>query len=199
MMTRHLRAAVLLCFLALLLPTLAWADDPGFVRMWEAAQQARPSVLSSTSRIAPRDEPGQPLLVHGQFLQPDGQPAANVVVFAYQTDASGVYSRKGDPGAPWRLKGWALTDDAGRFELSTIRPGPYPGRAIPAHIHLNVVTRCCGRQSTDLMFEDDPLATPDYRLRFERAGEHGLYSPVRRKNGVQHVEFTVQLRTRGDF
>lgn len=199
MMTRDLRAAVPLCFLTLLLPIVARAYDPDFIRMWEAAQRSKPSVLSSTSRIAPRDEPGQPLVVHGQLRQPDGQPAAHVIVFAHQTDASGVYARKGDLHAPWRLKGWAITDAAGRFEFSTVRPGPYPGRSIPAHIHLSVVTRCCGRQFMDLMFEDDPLATSDFRLRFERAGEHGIYSPVRQESGVQHVEFTVQLRTRGDF
>jgi protocatechuate 3,4-dioxygenase, beta subunit len=199
MMTRDLRVVVQLCFLALLLPIVARADDPGFIRMWEAAQRARPSVLSSTSRMAPRNEPGQALVVHGQVLQSDGKPASRVVVFAYQTDASGVYARKGDPGAPWRLKGWALTDASGRFEFSTIRPAAYPGHSIPAHIHLTAITDCCGRQFTDLMFEDDPLATPEYRLRFERAGEHGVYLPVRQENGVQHVELTVKLRTRGDF
>jgi intradiol ring-cleaving dioxygenase-like protein len=199
MMTRDLRAAVPLSFLMLLLPTLARASDSDFVRMWEAAQRARPSVLSSTSRITGRDEPGQPLVVHGQILQSDGKPASNVIVFAYQTDASGVYAPKGDPGAPWRLKGWARTDASGRFEFSTIRPAPYPGHSIPAHIHLTAITDCCGRQFTDLMFEDDPLATPEYRLRFERAGEHGLYLPVRQEKGVQHVELTIKLRTRGDF
>jgi protocatechuate 3,4-dioxygenase beta subunit len=138
-------------------------------------------------------------VVHGQLLQPDGRPAANVVVFAYQTDASGLYARKGDPEETWRLQGWALTDAAGRFEFSTIRPGLYPSRSNPAHLHFSAISDCCGRQSTELMFEDDPVATPAFRLRFERAGEHGLYSPVRTEEGIQHVEFTIRLRPQGDF
>jgi protocatechuate 3,4-dioxygenase beta subunit len=42
-----------------------------------------------------------------------------VIVFAYQTDHTGVYNRRGADG--WRLHGGARTDAEGRFELHTIR------------------------------------------------------------------------------
>jgi hypothetical protein len=31
--------------------------------------------------------------------------------------------------------------------------------SLPAHIHRTLVTKCCGRQAAELMFQDDPLVT----------------------------------------
>src|SRR5690242_16471363 len=93
-----------------------------------------PANVGSTGMIAPANEPGDRLIVTGQLSRPDGSPAANVIVYAYQTDATGDYHNR-DRMA--RLHGWAKTDRDGRFEFRTIRPGPYPGRTIAAHIHLH--------------------------------------------------------------
>ena len=132
-------------------------------------------------------------------LDRDGRPAAGVEVFAYHTDAGGSYAPPGSVD-PWRLKGWAVTDTNGRFEFRTIRPAPYPGREIPAHIHATLTTRCCGRQFDDLMFDDDPLATRAYRDRFAAAGENGLYGAVTRGvDGSQEVSYTIRRREHGNF
>jgi protocatechuate 3,4-dioxygenase beta subunit len=93
------------------------------------------------------------------------------------------------------LKGWAVTDAQGRFEFRTIRPAPYPGRAIPAHIHLSFVTSSCGRQSSEVMFDDDPLGTPEYR---QRNGET-LWGKVTKTGAGQETSYTFRLKTRGDF
>jgi protocatechuate 3,4-dioxygenase beta subunit len=173
--------------------------DERFLRMWTVAQRARPASLTAVSRIAGEREPGTPLIVHGVILDGNGRPAAGVEVFAYHTDAGGTYA---PPGAtdPWRLKGWAVTDAQGRFEFRTIRPAPYPGRDIPAHIHATLTTRCCGRQFDDLMFDDDPLATRAYRDRFATAGEHGLYGAVTRiAGGTEEVSYTFRIREHGNF
>ena len=173
--------------------------DPRFMRMWQAAQRLRPATLATETRIAPESEPGTPLVVRGLVLDVAGHPAPGIEVFAYHTDAAGRYAA---PGAedPWRLKGWAVTDARGRFEFHTIRPGAYPGRTVPAHIHVTTASACCGHQLTDLMFDDDPLATPAYRDHFAAAGEHGLYGAVRtRADGGQEVTYTIRLRPRGDF
>jgi protocatechuate 3,4-dioxygenase beta subunit len=194
------RTAVLAASLVAAGAATALAVDARFVRMWEAAQRERPARLASAARIAPPGEPGQSQVVRGRVLQADGgRPAAGVVVFAYQTDDSGVYAKPGLEGRPWRLKGWARTDAQGRFEFTTIRPAPYPAGGVPAHIHVTLIADCCGRQFYDLMFDDDPLATPAYRARFAQAGEHGLYGAVRSEGGVQRVDFTLRLRPRGDF
>ena len=169
--------------------------------MWREAQTHRPAALDSTARIAPVDEPGTPLVVEGRVLEPDGAtPAPDVVVFAYQTDRDGVYFGPGKPGAPWRLQGWARTDGKGRFELRTIRPGPYPGRRVPAHIHLTLESPAHGRQWTpSVLFADDPLVSPAEREKSAAAGRLGRVREVRTEEGVAHVEVVFELKTAPDF
>ena len=190
------RKALLVVLGLVVLPLSSWAVDQRFLRMWESAQKQRPAHLSSAARIAADGEPGTPMVVRGLIVLPDGRPAAGTVVFAYHTDRGGVYA---PPGEIWRLKGWAVADKDGRFSFATIRPGSYPSGNVPAHIHLSLETSCCGRQFGELMFEGDPLLTPEYRWRFAAAGEHGLYAPVRDERGVEQAEYTLHIRPHGDF
>lgn len=175
--------------------------DPAWLRMWNEAQTHRPEELDAEARIAPEGEPGPPLVIHGAVVEPDGRtPAAGVVVFAYQTDADGVYSGPGKPGRPWRLQGWVRTDDEGRFAFRTIRPAPYPSRTEPAHVHLFVETQRFGRQWTqELHFADDPLLSADDRRASEGAAPFQNVLAVRTTDGVQHVDFRVRLKPQGDF
>jgi protocatechuate 3,4-dioxygenase beta subunit len=190
------RKALLVVLGLVVLPLTSWAVDARFLRMWESAQDQRPTHLASSARIASEAEPGTPMVVRGLILLPDGRPAAGTVVFAYHTDRGGVYA---PPGEMWRLKGWAVADKDGHFTFTTIRPGSYPSGGVPAHIHLSLETSCCGRQFDELMFEGDPLLTPEYRSRFAAAGEQAVYAPVRTERGVEQVEYTLQIRPRGDF
>jgi protocatechuate 3,4-dioxygenase beta subunit len=118
--------------------------------MWEAAQKDRPSVIASSSRIAPVGEPGTPLVVHGR-TEP---PAPGAIIFAYHTDNTGVYGRNG-----WRLRGWARTNEKGEFEFTTIRPAPYPGRNIPAHIHFTIERPNRQMRSDELEFTEATRVT----------------------------------------
>ena len=166
------------------------------MRMWENAQQQKPARISSSERIAAASEPGIPLIVRAVVLDAAGKPLPDVEVFAYQTDQRGIYA---PPGAkdPWRLKGWAVTDAQGRFEFRTIRPAAYPNRDIPGHIHLSFVTKCCGRQWSEVKFDDDPLATEQYR---QRQGADVLFGKVtKRADGSQETSYTFRLKPRGDF
>jgi protocatechuate 3,4-dioxygenase beta subunit len=114
------------CLLAFVLTSALHAQDVQRVRDWENANRTRPTAIQSVSRIAPVKEPGTPLVVHGRIFQRDGvTPAPAVIVFAYQTDATGVYNPRGTRG--WRLRGWVKSDAQGRFEFRTIRPGSYSG------------------------------------------------------------------------
>ena len=167
-------------------------------QLFDAAQKLKPARVTSTERIGPATESGTPLLVRTTLLDPAGKPAAGVQVFAYQTDRTGIYAA---PGAadPWRLKGWAVTDAQGRFEFRTIRPGSYPEGGVPAHIHLIFTTSCCGRQVSEMVFDDDPLITQAFR---DRQGPSSIFvfaRPSARADGSQEVVYTIKLKPSGNF
>jgi protocatechuate 3,4-dioxygenase beta subunit len=175
--------------------------DPQWLRLWEQAQRHRPADLGSAARLARPGEPGTPLVVHGQVFSLHGEtPAPGVVVFAYQTDRDGIYFSEERPGSPWRLQGWARTDEEGRFELRTIRPGPYPDRSEPAHIHLTLDSPVYGRQWTpSVLFADDPLVTPEQKAHSAAAGRFGRVRAVRMLEGVAHVEVFLKLESAPHF
>jgi protocatechuate 3,4-dioxygenase beta subunit len=105
-------------FLALLLiPTLA---------------QASPSRM----KIAADNEPGQRMIVTGHVFGADGRPRAGLQLSAYHTDARGQYNR--DAQGVARLHGTLVTASDGSYTIDTIKPGQYPGRNIPAHIHIHL-------------------------------------------------------------
>ncbi len=110
----------------------------------------------------------------------------------------GLYHAAGKTG--WRLHGWALTDAEGRFEFTTIRPAPYPGRTIPAHVHLSVEGAGVPRQWTDeLRFADDPLLSAEERATSEKAGTFGGVRPIQREGDAQVVEFNIRTKAKKDF
>lgn len=159
------------------------AQDVDWVRDWERAQRERPAAIGSVGRIAPKGERGTPMVVHGR-IEP---PTAGVIVFAYQTDAGGVYHEPGARG--WRLRGWARSDAQGRFELHTIRPGPYPGTRAAAHIHVTIEGPGLPRRwSDEIQFADDPLVR-----------NQSDASAVTVRNGTQHVNYTIRIEDRGRF
>jgi protocatechuate 3,4-dioxygenase beta subunit len=179
-----MRIALSLVFVA----SSALAQDADWVRAWEAAQKGRPANVPKVGRIATASEPGTPLVVHGRVFN-GTKPAPNVVVFAYQTDSSGVYNRKGSPG--WRLSGWARSDAQGRFELHTIRPGSYPNSSNPAHIHITIDGPSLPRRwASDIEFADDPLV---------RGRSRPAARPVTVRNGVQHVDYEIRITENGKF
>src|SRR5688572_3814997 len=111
--------------------------DPFWLRSWHEAQENRPKTIASSGRIAPQDEPGTPLIVHGVVVEPDGRtPAVAVVVHAYHRDRDGFdFGPDDNELTTWRLQGWVETDTEGNFEFQTIRPAAdHLGREA-SHIH----------------------------------------------------------------
>lgn len=176
-------------------------QDLEYLRALERAQSAKPARLGSVSRIAPESEPGTPLVIQGRVYLADGRtPASGITVFAYHTDRTGVYDARANGPHSWRLKGWAITDATGRFEFRTIRPGAYPGRTEPQHVHFSIEGPSVPRQSpTALEFDDDPLITARLREESTRAEMFGGVRPVTKHNGVDHVEMNVRIEERGRF
>jgi hypothetical protein len=167
----------------------------------EAVFLGQPAKLSTRARIAPAGEPGEPMLVTGRVTGPDGRARADVIVYAYQTDASGIYPRPAVSLGRWpdrhgRLRGWAKTDAEGRYAFETIRPASYPSRTVPAHIHMHVIEPGCATYYIDeIVFTDDELLTPGAREQQGGArGGSGISSPVRDgANGSWRVVRDIRL------
>lgn len=176
--------------------------DPFWLRSWNEAQRTRPSSMDSIGRIAPADEPGQSLVVHGRVVNPDGRtPAAGVVVHAYHRDVAGFDFGPNDNAlTTWRLQGWAQTDLDGRFEFHTIRPAPDHLGRDGAHIHFTVESAAFGRQwAPTVFFADDPLVSEQQRQRSAAAGELGAVRAVTTIDGVQHIDVLIRLDDEADF
>jgi protocatechuate 3,4-dioxygenase, beta subunit len=129
------------------------------------AQRSVASVPRSwETTIVGADEPGEPLTISGTIYAPDARtPLEGITLLVYHTDATGHYSPI-TPGARdnrnTRLHGVMQTNSEGRYEFRTIKPAPYPGRAIPAHIHTYVSGPGYPEYWIDsYLFEGDPFLT----------------------------------------
>lgn len=129
-----------------------------------------PEVISATDTSAGWYEPGQKLMVTGTVYHLDGKtPAPGVIIYYWQTDHNGYYSpRQGlDPRVKrhGHIRGWVKTDAHGQYTLLTVRPAPYPGEAMPAHIHLSVKEPGLPNEyyTDEINFDDDPLLIPHFK------------------------------------
>lgn len=118
--------------------------------------------LAAADTLAGFGAGSQAMVLRGTVYQKDGKtPAAGVVVYAYHTDESGVYPTRGDESGWGRrhgfLRGWVKTDGNGRYAFYTSKPGQYPRRQEPPHVHM-VVMEPDGRYYwiEDCLFEGDP-------------------------------------------
>lgn len=130
----------------------AVADSSQFVVAHEIAD----------AQIAPPWEPGERLEIEFQVVDAKDRPIPGTKVSALQADADGLYNPAGWNRRTPRLAALAWTDGDGMVTFRTIRPGAYPSKTEPAHIHFSVVID--GKpQFRTLWFEGDPLLTPARR------------------------------------
>ena len=149
--------------------------------------------------IPGQNEPGEPLVLTGQVVHPDGTtPAPDVVMYVYHTNADGVYPTRGDETG-WKhyhgyLRGWLKTDAEGRYEIRTIRPGTYPSRTEPAHVH--VIVKEPERQEywiDSFHFEGDPLLTAEVRAEMDDRGGSGIVELTQDEEGVWYGHRNIVL------
>ena len=97
---------------------------------------------------------GTPLTVTGLVVDTSCRPIPRALLDFWQADAEGRYDNAG-----YRLRGHQFADPRGRFALTTIVPGLYPGRT--RHIHVKV-QRAHGRVlTTQLYFPGEPRNRTD--------------------------------------
>ncbi|GAA1787114.1 protocatechuate 3,4-dioxygenase subunit beta [Planosporangium flavigriseum] len=111
---------------------------------------------------------GERITVAGRVLDRQGRPVRGQLVEIWQANASGRYAHLRDqhpaPLDPnFTGVGRCLTDDEGRYQFTTIKPGAYPWRNHlnawrPAHIHFSLFgTAFTQRLVTQMYFPNDPL------------------------------------------
>jgi protocatechuate 3,4-dioxygenase, beta subunit len=156
----------------------------------EAAWERDPATLSSTIRLAAPNEPGERLVISGTVFRHDGKtPAPGVVLYLHHTNAEGVYGN-GSNESEWsrrhgRLRGWLKTGPDGRYTVHTIKPAPYPGRNVAAHIHLTVLEP--GRTPywiDDIVFEGEPWVDREYLASRQNRGGRGVVRLSRHSDGT---------------
>lgn len=136
---------------------------------------------------------GQKILVTGTVYQPDGKtPAPGVIIYYYHTNTAGKYLHKPEekrsmpPNEQGQthgyIRGWMKTDANGRYALYTVRPGTYPSRDFPAHIHLTLKENGPVKEYyiDDCVFDDDRLLTSAYRQKMENRAGSGVLRMFRK-------------------
>ncbi|MCB4811833.1 intradiol ring-cleavage dioxygenase [Methylovorus menthalis] len=159
--------------------------------------------------------PGVPLILTMDLLnlaKHSCEPLAGATVDVWHCDAQGVYSGVSDMNTLGKkfLRGYQVSDHAGRVTFKTIYPGWYPGRAV--HIHFKVRTRNDAGKSyefTSQLFFDDrlsdavflqaPYKRPEPRdtrnardMLYGKDGGQLLLTPVEKADGY-HARISVAL------
>ncbi|MBO6783756.1 MAG: protocatechuate 3,4-dioxygenase subunit beta [Alphaproteobacteria bacterium] len=125
------------------------------------------SDLTRNARV--NGEPlGERIIVAGRVVDENDRPLPNTLVEVWQCNAAGRYVHEADqhdaPLDPNFLgAGRCVTDENGRYEFRSIKPGAYPWRNHhnawrPNHIHLSLFGHSfVSRLVTQMYFPGDPL------------------------------------------
>ena len=164
-----------------------------------------------TPEVVPRDDPGA-LVIRGRMLDGAGDPVPDGMVEIWQASPAGRYSHPADAREDVALEegfagfGRSGTEDEGRFELVTVKPGavPYPdGRLQAPHLVVGVFARgLLKRLATRMYFPDeeaanaaDPvlaLVAPERRATLVAVQEDGfLRFDIRLQGADETVFFAV--------
>ncbi|MEO0668305.1 MAG: protocatechuate 3,4-dioxygenase subunit beta [Pseudomonadota bacterium] len=155
---------------------------------------------------------GERIRVYGQVMDETGRGVPHTLVEVWQANAGGRYRHVKDtyfaPLDPhFGGCGRTLTDDEGRYEFMTIKPGayPWPNRANdwrPAHIHFSIFGHAFGqRLISQMYFEGDPLidrcpiaATIQDRGQLDR-----LVAPLvmQQSRGMDYLAYRFDIVLRG--
>jgi protocatechuate 3,4-dioxygenase, beta subunit len=125
---------------------------------------------------------GERIIVTGRLTDGDGRPLGGSLIEIWQANAAGRYVHEKDrhpaPLDPnFSGAGRCLTDEEGRYEFVTIKPGAYPWKNHPnawrpAHIHLSLFGEAFrSRLITQMYFPGDPLLEHDPIFRSVRDPE----------------------------
>lgn len=154
-----------------------------------------PKIISATDTSSGWHQNGQKLLLTGIVYQIDGKtPVPNVLLYYYQTNTDGKYLHKVEEKRSMPpnelgqthgyIRGWVKTDSLGRYFIYTVRPGVYPTKDAPAHVHITVKEPNDINEYyiDDFVFDDDKLANTAYRNKMENRCGSGVLRLVQKDN-----------------
>lgn len=159
----------------------------------EAIYEYGDKVLTNTDTLPKFRESEPKLKITGTIYEKDGKsPAEDVIVYIYQTNREGIYETKGNEKGWARrhgfIRGWIKTGKDGKYTFYTFRPGAYPGRNVPEHIHFTVKEPDRNEYYIDdIHFLDDPLLTESAKKGARNRGGNGIVQPQ-----LQNKILTVQ-------
>lgn len=161
----------------------------------EIMYEGMPKDLKAIDTSGGWQEKGQKLVVEGTVFKPDGKTKApNVIIYYWQTDTAGLYSKtKEENTIHGHLRGWLQSDANGNYKIYTVRPASYPNSSIPAHIHFAIKEPKLNEYYIeDLLFEDDPHLTKVERQKLEQRGGNGI-AKTSTVNNVQYARRDIIL------
>jgi protocatechuate 3,4-dioxygenase, beta subunit len=157
---------------------------------------------------------GERITVSGRVFDTEGKPLRDTLVEVWQANSAGRYLHKWDrwpaPLDPnFSGAGRCLTDEAGRYRFTTIKPGPYPwgnhhNAWRPAHIHFSLAGRAfTQRLVTQMYFPGDPFfaydpifnSVRDPEARARMVSAFSIHDTV--PNWAAAYEFDIYLRGPG--
>ncbi len=141
-------------------------------------------IMASDTSLAWKQD-GQRLLITGIIYQADGRtPARDVILYYYHTNLEGRYIHKANEQRSMLpqngithgyIRGWVKTDEDGKYSMYTVRPGSYPVRKEPAHIHVTLLEPGGKPYYIDeFVFDDDKLLNGVKRKAMENRGGSGV-------------------------
>jgi protocatechuate 3,4-dioxygenase alpha subunit len=150
---------------------------------------------------------GERVTIAGRMLDGDGVPVPDGLIETWQANAHGKYAHPEDVQnksleAGFKGYGRVMTDDQGRFQFTTIKPGSVPasdGKMQAPHIAVSVFARGLEKRLvTRIYFPDEPSNSSDFALNLVEAGrrETLIATKVADKSGM--LEWNIILQGPGE-
>ena len=153
----------------------------------------------NTGELAAPDSPGEHFKIAGCVLDGDGNPIPDALVEIWQADANGQFANTEDFAAPpprFRGFGRTPTNAEGRFEFTTIKPGPVPnteGGMQAPHLLVSVFMRgLLKRAVTRVYFPDEPRNSDDAVLQLVPADRRKTLIARKAANGELAWDIIMQ-------
>jgi protocatechuate 3,4-dioxygenase beta subunit len=149
-----------------------------------------PSNINSVDTSSAWQEEGKKMLVQGTVYKLDGKSSASgIIIYYHHTDNKGFYSPSANQDEKSKrhghIRGWVKTDRNGNYKIYTIKPAPYPGGTLPAHVHLTIKEPNINEYYIDeINFDDDTILTEEMRRHRENRGGSGIVKLSKNPDGL---------------